>query len=652
MMSDDEDDGFWQELASDIANGLNDEKYHSDGSFCESGSESDSESSPLVLNKSVFEPNRTENQASTTTLKKKKCDDATSHYHCYCLRSKDPRHPYKNYVGFTTNPERRLKQHNGILKNGGAWKTRRSGRPWEFVVLVSGFPTHKMALQFEWAWQHPGKSLLVRAAIGEKAARTLQRKRATPGEMCKLKTLLECCPDLYERNKLALNFLHEESEDLYRKTVAMPVLPPAVVAANMESIQQVAKKRTILSTAADAEGLPPAPPLPEAPAATVQVISSLKAMPFWTARKKKPPKVKRCVDTGNNDNSPRLSRPDDASPPDAVPDESIGESDEIVNDATASSVTEATGEDAKKIGNKENRKSLGDIYRRCRDFEFLEDSSSSEDDQKVENKTCTECNAYEEEISLLTTSLNEIQMSTLSNDSVSSSDDWGTNTSMDCGKDGESTDSGVLSLVNKATDTKTKRTEMVNVGKRQSSAILMSVISICDDSEDSSSNFSTQPFSGNEKHSRASKKGTHSPEGKTGSLAARDVDHSDCLGCEESDGFNNQTRQTSPLEEKIDAMMADVEESPSDRDGDPTRGPFAAFGVTTRRLPKPKKSSSVPTVADDACGGDFSCIADDGKDGCSSFLHGNSLFLAPFRPSLADRPRKTKRISIVDLCSP
>jgi hypothetical protein len=40
------------------------------------------------------------------------------------------------------------------------------------VLLVHGFPTQVLALQFEWAWQHPERSLEVRATaakLGRKA---------------------------------------------------------------------------------------------------------------------------------------------------------------------------------------------------------------------------------------------------------------------------------------------------------------------------------------------------------------------------------------------------------------------------------------------------------------------------------------------------
>ena len=70
--------------------------------------------------------------------KKASPDQESKHYHCYLLRSLDPGHPLKTYIGFTTDPERRLRQHNGDLKNGGARRTKRAGRPWTFVCVVHG----------------------------------------------------------------------------------------------------------------------------------------------------------------------------------------------------------------------------------------------------------------------------------------------------------------------------------------------------------------------------------------------------------------------------------------------------------------------------------------------------------------------------------
>ncbi|KAI0512024.1 hypothetical protein KFK09_012658 [Dendrobium nobile] len=81
---------------------------------------------------------------------------------CYLLCSLSPRHKGRTYIGFTVNPQRRIKQHNGE-KSCGAWRTKR-GRPWEMVLCIYGFPSNVSALQFEWAWQHPTESLAVRKA--------------------------------------------------------------------------------------------------------------------------------------------------------------------------------------------------------------------------------------------------------------------------------------------------------------------------------------------------------------------------------------------------------------------------------------------------------------------------------------------------------
>ena len=74
-----------------------------------------------------------------------------------------------------------------------------------------------MALQFEWAWQHCDKSLIVRAAIGDETARKVKRKRGLRGQLEILKTILHQCPDLFSRQKLALYFFDKSLFSIYEK---------------------------------------------------------------------------------------------------------------------------------------------------------------------------------------------------------------------------------------------------------------------------------------------------------------------------------------------------------------------------------------------------------------------------------------------------
>lgn len=59
------------------------------------------------------------------------------------------------YVGATVNLDRRIRQHNKIIKGGAklTGKKVEQGKSWKRVAFVKGFPNWSATLQFEWRWK-------------------------------------------------------------------------------------------------------------------------------------------------------------------------------------------------------------------------------------------------------------------------------------------------------------------------------------------------------------------------------------------------------------------------------------------------------------------------------------------------------------------
>ncbi|KAH7323791.1 hypothetical protein BKA65DRAFT_511479 [Rhexocercosporidium sp. MPI-PUGE-AT-0058] len=150
-------------------------------------------------------------------------------YCCYLLRSTV--RGSSVYVGSTPNPVRRLRQHNGIAKGGAAKTNRPSMRPWEMTCIVTGFPSHIAALQFEWAWQNPHVTThipsdsRIQVSAGKKKSGQPKRPRhSVPSLLSNLHLLLRV--PSFARWPLSLHFF---SPDVHKawikwcKTTAEPI---------------------------------------------------------------------------------------------------------------------------------------------------------------------------------------------------------------------------------------------------------------------------------------------------------------------------------------------------------------------------------------------------------------------------------------------
>lgn len=76
-------------------------------------------------------------------------------HYCYILRNHDEKDKNRTYNGYTVNPRRRIRQHNGEIAGGAKYTKIYGNQSWEIFVLMKGFPDHHNALQCEWRIKHP-----------------------------------------------------------------------------------------------------------------------------------------------------------------------------------------------------------------------------------------------------------------------------------------------------------------------------------------------------------------------------------------------------------------------------------------------------------------------------------------------------------------
>jgi predicted GIY-YIG superfamily endonuclease len=169
-------------------------------------------------------------------------------YFCYLLRS--PGHKGASYIGFSVDPRHRLRQHNGEVK-GGARHTSKYA-PWDHVCIVSGFLSKTMALMFEWHWQHPARSLVLK-----KAAKGIKHQGKGPnGKLLLVNALMR--DKLWSQCELQINFVETEGYDFFmklqQKEPVFPVIKATLVrSADIENLAKAPPSYIVASSRASKE---------------------------------------------------------------------------------------------------------------------------------------------------------------------------------------------------------------------------------------------------------------------------------------------------------------------------------------------------------------------------------------------------------------
>lgn len=119
--------------------------------------------------------------------------NSNKRYYCYILQQ-DNKVNSLNYVGYTVNFNRRIRQHNCIIK-GGARYTKNRG-PWSFLAVMTCSSWNNIrAMQVEWLIKHP--------------TRTRKRHKCFSGSLGRVNSLVEIFKRIPSEEKIDI-YIHDD----------------------------------------------------------------------------------------------------------------------------------------------------------------------------------------------------------------------------------------------------------------------------------------------------------------------------------------------------------------------------------------------------------------------------------------------------------
>lgn len=118
----------------------------------------------------------------------------------------------KSYIGATIDVDRRLRQHNKIIKGGAVATTSAvtETNTWKRVCYVSGFPNWSAALQFEWRWKQ-----LSRKCRCNKDSPLLNRMKSLKNILSLEKSTSTAIPFKDWKQSPIIHWEDKESENIY-----------------------------------------------------------------------------------------------------------------------------------------------------------------------------------------------------------------------------------------------------------------------------------------------------------------------------------------------------------------------------------------------------------------------------------------------------